>query len=149
MKISTRVEYGIIALVDIAINSESGKAVSIAGISERQNISAKYLEQLLTALKQAHLIRGQKGSRGGYVLARPSNEICFDEIINALDITILSDSHTDDSQDNSYFKNTINSCLWDKMNAYLQNFAKEITLFDVAEQCKQAYGDGSEYMYYI
>lgn len=149
MKISTRVEYGIIALLDIAINSENGKAVSIAGISERQNISAKYLEQLLTALKQAHLIRGQKGSRGGYILARSSSDISFDEIINALDITILSDSQFDGSTDISLFKSTINNCLWNKMNSFLRNFAKKITLAEVSEQCKLANGDGSEYMYYI
>lgn len=82
MKISSKVECGIIALVDIAINSKDGKVVSIADIAMRQNISAKYLEQILIALKQANLIRGQKGSRGGYRLARSANKINFNEVIN-------------------------------------------------------------------
>lgn len=150
MKISTRVECGIIALIDIAINSENGKVVSAAGISMRQNISTKYLEQILTALKQTHLIRGQRGSRGGYVLARPANEITFKDIINALDITILSDHYIDNAEDSSCFKTTINSCLWSKITGYMQEFTSNITLGDVAEQCNNSlYQRDKEYMYYI
>lgn len=150
MKISTRVECGIIALIDIAINSEDGKVVSAAGISMRQNISTKYLEQILTALKQTHLIRGQRGSRGGYVLARPANQITFSDIINALDVTILSNHSVDESQDNSCFKATINSCLWSKIADYMQDFTSNITLEDVAEECHNSlYQSTKEYMYYI
>lgn len=61
MKISTKVECGIIALIDIAIHSENGEAVAVSSISKRQNISVKYLEQILVALRQTHLIRGIKG----------------------------------------------------------------------------------------
>ena len=54
MKISTKVECGIIALIDIAIHSENGEAVAVSSISKRQNISVKYLEQILVALRQTH-----------------------------------------------------------------------------------------------
>ena len=70
MKISTKVECGIIALIDIAIHSENGEAVAVSSISKRQNISVKYLEQILVALRQTHLIRGIKGFKGGYVVGR-------------------------------------------------------------------------------
>ncbi|MFR4476199.1 MAG: Rrf2 family transcriptional regulator [Ruminococcus callidus] len=73
MKISTKVECGIIALIDIAIHSENGEAVAVSSISKRQNISVKYLEQILVALRQTHLIRGIKGFKGGYVVARPAD----------------------------------------------------------------------------
>ncbi len=149
MKISSKVECGIIALVDIAINSENGKVVSIADISSRQNISAKYLEQILIALKQANLIRGQKGSRGGYMLARSANKITFNEVINALDVTILCDTYIDDFQESAGYKSIINDCLWDKMTAYLKNFTSKITLAEVAEQCRYANDSDSAYMYYI
>lgn len=149
MKISSKVECGIIALVDIAINSKDGKVVSIADISGRQNISAKYLEQILIALKQANLIRGQKGSRGGYMLARPANKITFNEVINALDVTILCDTYIDDFQDDAGFKSTINDCLWEKITAYMKSFTAKITLADVAEQCQYAHSESNAYMYYI
>lgn len=149
MKISTKVECGIVAIIDIAINSQNGSVISTVGISERQNISAKYLEQILIALKQANLIRGQKGSKGGYILSRPADKITFAEIINALDVTILCDTYIDDSQDGSAYKATVNDCLWDKMTDYMKDFAANLTLAEVAEKCKYTGNDNGEYMYYI
>ena len=59
MKFSTRVEYGMLALTDIALNSGEGKSVAGPDIAERHEISQKYLEQILTHLKQAkHLEKG-------------------------------------------------------------------------------------------
>ena len=78
MRVSTRVEYGMLALTDIALHSENGSTVSGPEIAERQEISQKYLEQILTHLKQAGLIRAQKGLRGGYTLARPADQIIGD-----------------------------------------------------------------------
>ena len=89
MKVSTRVEYGMLALTDIALYSENGSSVSGPDIAERQNISQKYLEQILTHLKQAGLIRAQKGLRGGYTLSRPADSIRLSEVLNALDNGIL------------------------------------------------------------
>ena len=57
MKVSTRVEYGMQALADIALYSGTGDVVSAPDIAERQKISHKYLEQILTRLKHAGLIR--------------------------------------------------------------------------------------------
>lgn len=149
MKISARVECGIVALIDIALYSAEGKAVSTVGISGRQNISAKYLEQILIALKQANLIRGQKGSKGGYVLASSAEKITFDDIINALDVTILCDSYIDNAEDNSPFKSTVNEILWNKMTDYMQKFASNITLADAARECRTTMEENSAYMYYI
>ena len=75
MKVSTRVEYGMLALADIAIHSEGGTSVSAPDIAERQDISRKYLEQILTHLRQAGLINAQKGLKGGYPLSRPAGMI--------------------------------------------------------------------------
>ena len=90
MRVSTRVEYGMIALTDIAINCEDGSSVSTSDISERQRISQKYLEQILPLLRQAGLVRAQKGIRGGYTLSHPVDEIFLSDILNALDNSILA-----------------------------------------------------------
>lgn len=67
----------------------------------------KYLEQILVALRQTHLIRGIKGFKGGYVIARPADKISFQEIIDALDITILGDADTGGAEDTSLLKATV------------------------------------------
>lgn len=90
LKISTKVEFGIIAVIDIASHSLNGNAVTTPEIAKRQNISKKYLEQILSSLSSAGLVRGQKGSNGGYVIAKGLKEITFKDIINALDANVLS-----------------------------------------------------------
>lgn len=150
MKISSRVECGIIALIDIELNSRDGKTVTVSNISERNNISAKYLEQIIPSLRQANLIRSIKGSHGGYVIARPSNTITFREIIDALDLTILSDVTIDDGEQSSVMKTVINGCLWNKMTGFLQDFAQNLTLSDAANSYKELdLSSSPEPMYYI
>ena len=73
LKISTKVEFGIIAVIDIASHSLNGNAVTTPEIAKRQNISKKYLEQILSSLSSAGLVRGQKGSNGGYVIAKATH----------------------------------------------------------------------------
>ena len=77
----------------------------------------KYLEQILVALRQTHLIRGIKGFKGGYVIARPADKISFQEIIDALDVTMLGDADTGGAEDTSLLKATVQECLWDQMSA--------------------------------
>ena len=71
MKLSTKGRYGLRAMIDLASHEEEG-AVSIASISERQNISESYLEQLVRPLRKAGFIESVRGAGGGYVLAKPA-----------------------------------------------------------------------------
>ena len=134
MKVSTRVEYGMLALADIALHTEDGSSVSAPDIAERQNISHKYLEQILTHLKQAGLIRAQKGLRGGYALTRPAGKIRLSEILNALDNSILEETGTGNS---GTLRDAVNACLWQKMNRTMIDFAEGKTLSEFLTDCRQ------------
>ena len=134
MKVSTRVEYGMLALTDIALHSENGSSVSAPDIAERQGISQKYLEQILTHLKQAGLIRAQKGLRGGYALTRPAGKIRLSEILNALDNSILEETDTGNS---GTLRDAVNACLWQKMNRTMIDFAESKTLSEFLTDCRQ------------
>ena len=143
MRISSKVECGIISLVDICIYSNNS-VVTVINISARQNISAKYLEQILPQLRQADIIRSVKGSHGGYVLTRPAEKITLRDVIDALDSTVLGEcSIREDSQ----IADAISECLWSKMTAYLQNFTDSVTLRDIAD--KLADNAADQPMYYI
>ena len=135
MKFSTRVEYGILALTDIALYSEKGSSVSAPEIAEREGISQKYLEQILTQLKQAGLIRAQKGLRGGYALARPAEAIRVSDILNALDNSILEPQEAGQSGDRS-LRAAVNTCLWEKINDTLIEFAENKTLYGLMQECR-------------
>lgn len=136
MRISTRVEYGMLALADIALYAENGNSVSAPDIAERQNISQKYLEQILTQLKQAGLIRSQKGLRGGYALSRAAEKISVEEILNALDNSILEELSITEGETGRSLRSAVNTCLWERMNGLLLDFAKNKTLSEFIQECR-------------
>lgn len=142
-------ECGIIALIDIALYSENGEPVTVCSISKRQNISIKYLEQILMILRQSHLVRSQKGSKGGYVVGRPPEKITLREVLDALDVTILGDTVFNDSEKESELKDIIDRNLWNKMTVYLREFSESITLAEIIEQYRKSLAKTGDFMYYI
>ena len=80
MKLSTRSRYGTRILVDLARNSHQGP-VQIGEISKRQDISVKYLEQLIRPLKQANLVNSVRGPKGGHLLAKNPEDITLGQIV--------------------------------------------------------------------
>lgn len=147
MKVSTKVEYGMLALTDIALYSDNGSSVSAPDIAERQNISQKYLEQILTHLKQAGLIRAQKGLRGGYALTRPADAIRLSEILNALDTGILEPMNGTGKDGEHSLRDAVNTCLWAKINRAMLEFAESKTLSEFIQECReQMAGDWDLYI---
>ena len=146
MRVSTRVEYGMLALVDIALYSENGTSVSAPEIAEREDISQKYLEQILTHLKQAGLIRAQKGLRGGYTLARSANQIKLSEILNALDNSILEETDPAGETDGRNLRGAVNQCVWRELNHSISVFTESRTLSDIMQKCRELSGDWDMYI---
>ncbi len=80
MKLSTRSRYGARILVDLARLNDQGP-VQIGEISKRQDISVKYLEQLIRPLKQASMVTSVRGPKGGHLLAKKPEEITLGQIV--------------------------------------------------------------------
>ena len=83
MKLSTRSRYGLRALLDIAADGEG--SVLLKDVAARLHVSQKYLEQLMTPLRAAGFLRGARGARGGYTLAKAPSEIRLDLVVEALE----------------------------------------------------------------
>ena len=84
MKLSTKGRYGLRAVIDIAVNSET-EAVALSSIAARQDISISYLEQLIAKLKKAGIVNSVRGAQGGYTLAKDPEEISVGNILRALE----------------------------------------------------------------
>lgn len=84
MKLSTKGRYGLRAMIDLARYSEK-EPVSINSIAARQDISERYLEQLVALLRKAGLVNSIRGATGGYVLAKKANEISVGDVLRALE----------------------------------------------------------------
>ena len=87
MKLSTKGRYAMVALADIALQPD-GKLVNLGDISERQDISLPYLEQLFVKLRRAELVSSVRGPGGGYRLARAASEIRVVDILSAVDESV-------------------------------------------------------------
>jgi Rrf2 family protein len=99
VKLSMRSDYGARAVIDLARRYGEGPVQS-AEIAARESIPEAYLEQLLTSLRKAGLVRSSRGPRGGHELARPPSAIAFGEVIDALEgpflsLDALGDDHCD------------------------------------------------------
>ncbi len=91
MKLSTRSRYGTRMMLDLAQHYDQGP-VQMGEISKRENISVKYLEQLIIPLKKANFIKSVRGPKGGHMLAKPPEEITVGDIVRILEggITLSS-----------------------------------------------------------
>ena len=84
MKLTTKSEYCLLALLYMARNKDRG-FIKIEEICEKYNISKKYLELLFSSLRQNRLIKARRGTQGGYQLAKPAGEISLASIIRLMD----------------------------------------------------------------
>ena len=135
MKLSTRSRYGTRMMVDLAQHYDEGP-VRIGSIAKRQDVSVKYLEQLVIPMKKANFIKSVRGPRGGHMLSRPPEEITIGEIVNVFEGgTELSECVAkDDSCDRS------SSCLvrgvWKEATRAMHDKLNSMTLLNVIEKNK-------------
>ncbi|HEX4217585.1 MAG TPA: Rrf2 family transcriptional regulator [Acidimicrobiales bacterium] len=90
MKVSTRGDYASRALLSLALHTTTDGPTAVRDIAERTGLPQPYLEQILLALKGAGLVRSKRGVGGGYVLARPPDEITLSQIVSAVDGPIVA-----------------------------------------------------------
>jgi len=84
VRISTRGEYGVRAMLDLAMHYGEGP-IPLKTVAQRQGISEHYLEQLMSALRKAELVTSVRGAQGGYQLAAPPQEIGVGDVLRALE----------------------------------------------------------------
>ena len=134
MKLSTKGRYGMVALVDLALQPP-GALTTLADISERQDISLPYLEQLFVRLRRAGLVESARGPGGGYKLSRPATEIRVSEILSAVDETV-SALHVGAGASGGLSGSraqTLSNRLWQSLSAHVYVFLHNATLADVAK----------------
>lgn len=133
MKLSTKGRYGMVALVDLALQP-ADTLTSLADIAERQDVSLPYLEQLFVRLRRAGLVESARGPGGGYKLSRPATEIRVSEVLAAVDETV-SAMHLGAGVSGGVSGSraqTLSNRLWQSLSAHVYVFLHNATLADVA-----------------
>ena len=124
MRVGSKGRYAVIALIDVARNSNTGP-VPLADVAERQKISLSYLEQLFAMLRRSGLVVSSRGPGGGYRLQRPSTEVSIGEIFRAVE-------ETGANHDRDWPGATgITSSLWSALDDHIRDFLESVTVADV------------------
>lgn len=133
MKISTKGRYALRLMLDLAMNN-TGEPVRIKEISARQEISDKYLEQIISILNKAGYVKSIRGPQGGYRLAREPEKYTVGMILRLTEGSLAPVPCLDDE---------INSCnrqdacvtlrLWKMLNNAISDVVDEVTLADLVE----------------
>lgn len=97
MRLTTKSRYGTRLILDLALNSQE-EPVRLSEISKRQGISLKYLEKLIRKLKKAGFVKSMRGPYGGYMLAKPVEDISVGDVVRVLEGT---DAITDCTESNN------------------------------------------------
>ncbi|MFV1973209.1 MAG: Rrf2 family transcriptional regulator [Thiohalobacterales bacterium] len=131
MRLSTKGRYAVTAMMDLAMHYGQGP-VTLADISEHQDISLSYLEQLFARLKKNNLVEGLRGPGGGYRLSRHPDAISVADVITAIgegiDATLCEGS--EDCQDG---EQCLTHELWSRLGKEIYDFLNGITLASFLE----------------
>ncbi|MDY0284427.1 MAG: RrF2 family transcriptional regulator [Synergistaceae bacterium] len=136
MKISTRGRYALRLMLDLALN-DPDQYVTIKSISERQDISNKYLEQIITALSRAGYVKSIRGAQGGYKLARPAEEYTVGMVLRLIEGSLAPVACMDDTPNKCpRSNNCVTLDVWKKLNDAINDVVDNITLADLVDQHK-------------
>ena len=133
MRMSTKAQYAVRALVSLNLTSE-GEPVSIKDISARENISLNYLEQLFVKLRRGEIVRSVRGPGGGYVLARSAAEIRVDEIIDTVEETLVPVSCMEADGSCKCTSECATQSVWQGLGNQIRSFLASMTLEDLTNE---------------
>lgn len=137
MRLTTKGRFAVTAMIDLAQHQDLGP-VGLAGISERQDISLSYLEQLFGKLRRHEIVESVRGPGGGYYLARQANEITVANIIIAvdepLDATQCGSKGNCQGSDHSKGSHCMTHNLWTTLNEKMVDYLDSVSLQDLVAQ---------------
>lgn len=132
MRLTTKGRFAVTAMIDLAMNADN-HAVKLNAISERQNISLSYLEQLFSKLRRAGLVESIRGPGGGYILGKAPQDINIAQIIEAaedqLDATVCKGKSNCQSG-----APCLTHHLWENLNHAIHDYLSSVTLASVLAQ---------------
>lgn len=137
MKISTKGRYALRLMIELAMDN-TGEFIPLKNVSERQGISVKYLDQIITVLVKAGFVKGLRGSRGGYKLAKEPKDYTVGMILRLTEGSLAPVACLDDE---------VNACeraegcitlgLWQELYDAINSVVDNVTLADLIERDKK------------
>ncbi len=136
MKVSLRATYGIIAAVDLALH-HAEQPVCARSIAKRQSIPARFLEQVLHAMKKAGVVTSQRGAQGGYVLSRKPSDVSVADILDALEGPLLAANGAaalKSASSRGAKQEALLAHIWDRVKRAELSVLSEVTVEELAKR---------------
>jgi Rrf2 family iron-sulfur cluster assembly transcriptional regulator len=133
MQLSTKGRYAVMAMTDLA-GQAPDRAVTLADIAARQQLSLAYLEQLFARLRRRGLVTSVRGPGGGYRLSRPAAETTVAEVVLAVDEPLRATRCTDPAAVKGCMKGgarCITHALWEETGRHIQDYLSSVSLADI------------------
>ena len=136
MRLSTKGRYAVMAMTDLARHG-AARAVSLAEIADRQEISLAYLEQLFARLRRSGLVKSVRGPGGGYRLARGPSETPISEIVLAVEEPLRATRCASEAEGKGCMvggERCLTHGLWDALGLQIERYLASVSLEDVVER---------------
>ena len=148
MKLSTKGRYASRAVLDLALRYSSGP-VSIKDVAQRQQISDRYLENLMAPLVSHGLVTSSRGNKGGFSLARIPGEIRLSEVISAVEGSVAPVHCVDNPEECDRSDRCVTIEVWGRLKTAITEVLDSITLQDMIAMHRRKATEHGEPMYYI
>ncbi len=135
MKLSTRTRYGLRAIIELAEHNGAAP-LQTKVIAGSQDISVKYLEQLMTILRSAGFVRSIRGSKGGYMLAKSPNQIRLSDVFDCLEGHVTTVECVEDRSFCERAEDCVARQVWAEVQQAIKNVLQSITLQDLVDRAK-------------
>lgn len=140
MKISTKGRYALRLMLDLAIHN-TGEAISLKDIAKRQEISDKYLEQIISVLNKAGYVKSIRGAQGGYMLKKAPKDYTIGMILRLTEGTLAPVSCVKEDSECAREGNCVTYMVWKKINDAVAEVVDNITLEDLVDWQMQKGGN--------
>lgn len=145
MRVSTKGDYGIRALIELAHHYGDPKPMQSGDIAARQHIPESYLEQLLTLLRRSGFIRSVRGPQGGHALIRNPRELRVAEVIESLEGPIVLSDCLDERSPCAKSGGCAQTDMWAAVKDAVLGVLDNVTIGDLAERDRAAQPVGARY----
>ncbi len=135
MKISTKGRYALRLMLDLALQP-AGRAVPLRDVARRQDVSDKYLEQIVTQLSRGGLVHGIRGAAGGYFLTRSPEEYTVGEILRQMEGDLAPVSCVSGGECCRRADHCAAQEVWREIQAAVDGVVDRITLGDLVERAR-------------
>ena len=139
MKISTNIRYGTRAMLELACHYGEG-TMELREIAEKEDISAKYLEQVIVPLRTAGLVKSVRGSKGGYTLAKPPSDISLREIFEGLEGPVNLVDCLIDAEACQRTSTCVTREIWKEVSDVIEKIFSSVTLEEMVNRKRKKEG---------